>query len=355
MSRPKAPPYLAFELDALPNSDLAALSVGLDDGASARALLRLWEHAWREQVEWVRPEVLLGCCKGNQALADALAAVAFGFLEPVPAGWTSEPCTPEPIPVAGYRVRGARRYLRIGSPQSLGGHAAKGNLIPGGPRRGTPAERATHTEGAETSAAARQTLGSGSAGTSADPRHQRTANSEQRESQRQHLAGAVAPAGPEAAGRPETSNPGQPPKPAEISPPEPTSGTRRADLELVATQTGKRREAFGKREAKTPDPRIRELSDRLVATYKRRTGRDYVFQGAKDGRALVSLVEMLGARMTMDDIDTRAGVAFGAKYKAAVGIADFASRINEPAWGAGGASVRAEDQQHSAVPGVYHG
>ena len=163
--KPRAPPYLAFELDALPAARNAALAAGLAPAEGPNALLALWEHAWREQVEWVSATVLLGCCGGNEHLPAAL--VAFRFLEPVEAGWTSAPCTPVPIPVAGYRIRGARRYLRIGSPQSLGGHAAKANLIPGGPK-------------AKTSADARLTLGSGSAATSADARHQRAANSEQR-------------------------------------------------------------------------------------------------------------------------------------------------------------------------------
>lgn len=95
------------------------------------------------------------------------------------------------------------------------------------------------------------------------------------------------------------------------------------------------------------------MSDRLTATYQRKTGRQYVWDGGKDGRALTRLCEMLSSTFTLDDLDARAGAAFGAKFKAAVGLADFASRVNDPAWAA--PSTRAEDQQHNARPGIFHG
>src|SRR5512146_1015080 len=131
-------PYLAFDLDALPKSDLAARSVGLKEGVAARALLALWEYAWRERREWVTAAVLAGCCAGEERWPGAL--VALGFVEAIPAGWTSD-LTPGPTPTAGYRVRGARRYLRLHAAKSKGGHAAKGNLIPGARHRLSAASR----------------------------------------------------------------------------------------------------------------------------------------------------------------------------------------------------------------------
>lgn len=345
MPRPKAPPYLAFELDALPRSDLAARSAGLDDGLAARALLSVWEYAWREQVEWIRPEVLLGCCRGNVRLAEALAAVGFGFLEPVPAGWFSEPCTPDPIPVAGHRIRGARRYLRIGSPQSKGGHAAKTNLIPGARYR-RPAETA-ESEGApeqpKLSAASRLPLGCLSAEVSADSRHQRAATIDDRESQQQHLAGAAAPAG-----EPLASGPVQTPAPPAKDAQEPAQ----AVLVPVPERPAKRTKP-AKAEAAPTSPRFRALSDRLVEGYRRATGKMYVFQGPKDGAAVGRLCSLVTEALTVEDIGRLFEAALVARFGPATGIADFASRPNDPRWGA--PSARAEDQHHNPNPGVYHG
>lgn len=353
MPRPKAPPYLAFELDALPRSDLAARSAGVDDGLAARALLSVWEYAWREQVEWIRPEVLLGCCRGNARLAEALAAVGFGFLEPVPAGWTSEPCTPEPIPVSGHRIRGARRYLRIGSPQSLGGHAAKANLRQYSGRN--PADVPSDAPAGEPAAS----------------RHQRTANSEQRESQQQHLAGAVAPAsrsGSEVQEHHKTAGDagvahtaaapaGQPPPPAPSQTPTAPANVAQEPAQAVLDGVPERpaKAKRSKPDEKPTSPHFRALSDRLVTGYLRRVGRAYKFQGAKDGEALKRLCAVIDSgAATVEEVGAMFERALVVDFNPVTGIANFEARFNDPRWAADSAAprdvrrgtVRAEDEHH---------
>ena len=112
--------YLAFELDALNVAPAVARAAGIDENAVLGGLLRLWAWCFREKVDQTTLVGIRGHFGPGPDIATAL--VEFGFLEPSQ---------------AGFRVRGADRYLRIAEGRSKGGHASKGNLKKG---RNKPAE-----------------------------------------------------------------------------------------------------------------------------------------------------------------------------------------------------------------------
>jgi hypothetical protein len=122
-------PHIAFELDAIAKVSKVARSAGVQEGVVAWGLVQLWEWCWREKrdtVSAVHLKGFFGC-----DLVEPLEA--FNFLEKV---------------TSGLRVRGAQKYLRIRQGNSAGGHAAKGNLVPGGGRKPS-GEPTPSREGAE--------------------------------------------------------------------------------------------------------------------------------------------------------------------------------------------------------------
>jgi hypothetical protein len=112
-------PHIAFELDAIAKVSKVARTSGAPEGAVAWGLIQLWEWCWREKrdtVEAVHLRGFFGC--------DVEAGlVAFDFLA------KDGGC---------LRVRGAERYLRIRKGNAAGGHASKGNLVPGPKPKATP-------------------------------------------------------------------------------------------------------------------------------------------------------------------------------------------------------------------------
>lgn len=121
--------YIAFELDALNVARDVGAAAGIPEERVTHGLLRMWAWCFREKSERVTTTHVLGFF-GTDACA---ALAAFGFLE---SGGN-----------ATWRVRGADRYLRVAEGRSKGGQAAKGNLIPGGPKRS--ASRETRSARAE--------------------------------------------------------------------------------------------------------------------------------------------------------------------------------------------------------------
>ena len=106
-------PYIAFDLDALKHVPDGARAAGIAEAAYGYGLVRLWAYCWTEKTETVSETHLRGFFGGG-AVGPAL--VAFGHLELNP---------------AGYRVRGAEKYLRVSEARARGGRAAKANLVPG--------------------------------------------------------------------------------------------------------------------------------------------------------------------------------------------------------------------------------
>jgi len=94
--------YLSFDLDALNVVPSVSAAVGVRPGDIAHGLLQLWAYCFRNEVEVVS-EVHL---KGFFGVDAAAALVAFGFLESLQ---------------GEFRVRGAKRYLRVKQAQREGG------------------------------------------------------------------------------------------------------------------------------------------------------------------------------------------------------------------------------------------
>lgn len=107
--------YIAFDLDALNVVPDVAAACGVPPGDVAHGLLKLWAWCFRNKTATATDTHLAGFF-GKPSGA---ALEAFGFLAKDGDGW---------------RVRGAERYLRVSEGRSKGGHAAKSNLIPGGPK-----------------------------------------------------------------------------------------------------------------------------------------------------------------------------------------------------------------------------
>ncbi len=107
-------PYLPVDLDAKRKMGLVARAVGVSPGEVLWGLLELWEHVWRTKADVVTTLYLSGCLGPRMDLHAAL--VDAGFLERVG---------------DAYRVKGASKWLFGAEGTSRGGHAAKGNLIPG--------------------------------------------------------------------------------------------------------------------------------------------------------------------------------------------------------------------------------
>lgn len=212
--------HLAFDLDALPKVSPCARAAKVEPGVIAWGLLQMWEWCWRgkrDNVTDVHVRGFFGCDA-------APALLAFGFLDETAKGI--------------YRVKGADRYLRIQAGRSAGGHAAKSNLIPGGPN----AKPRVSRESAEAEPSG--DLGSPSG-------FQRTANSEQRSLKDQAPTPEPAPAAPD-----------RPPS---------RSGTG-----------GKPRS----RKEKPVDPRWRPLQEAICLLFLNATGHRYGWQGAKDSEPL---------------------------------------------------------------------
>ena len=115
-------PFIPVELDALNQVPAVARAAGVEDARITHGLVTLWAHCFRRKEEQVNAIQLRGFFGAD--VGEVL--VAFGFLAP-PTG-------------ADYRVRGARRFAATAEARRRGGLAAKGNLIPGGPRALDPAE-----------------------------------------------------------------------------------------------------------------------------------------------------------------------------------------------------------------------
>lgn len=104
--------YIAFELDAMEQVPNVAAACSLTEAQVGWGMAKLWRWCWREKTA----TVTLTHLRGFFGVDVSEALEAFGFIERL--GPT-------------LRVKGAERYLRIAAGRSKGGHAAKGNLVPG--------------------------------------------------------------------------------------------------------------------------------------------------------------------------------------------------------------------------------
>lgn len=136
--------YIAFDLDALNVARDVGAAAGLPEERITHGLLRMWAWCFREKTDAVQAIQV----QGFFGAAAAPALVAFGFL--------AEDAN-------GYRVRGAERYLRVSEARSRGGHAAKSNLIPGGPKRTSSRDASREEVSAPVETQPSHTLGSTSA------------------------------------------------------------------------------------------------------------------------------------------------------------------------------------------------
>lgn len=94
----------------------AARAAAVDEDRVIAGAMRLWKMCWALKRDTVSRVEVAGAF-GPVRLEDLIAALEMALLEPVEGG--------------RWRVRGAARYLRIIAGRSAGGHAAKGNLVPG--------------------------------------------------------------------------------------------------------------------------------------------------------------------------------------------------------------------------------
>lgn len=96
--------YIAFELDALNVMPAVGAAAGVSPDVVAHGLLKLWAWCFREETDSVTDVHLAGFF--GPGVAPALEA--FGFLEKSDAGW---------------RVKGAQRYLRVKEQRRNAGRA----------------------------------------------------------------------------------------------------------------------------------------------------------------------------------------------------------------------------------------
>lgn len=115
-------PYIAFDLDALNVVPQVADASGLSPPAVTHGLVNLWAYCFRAGTDIVSTTHVRGFFGGVDA---AEALVAFKFLE---------------LTNAGFRVKGADRYLRVREARSAGGKKAAGNLKRGKFPAGTQPE-----------------------------------------------------------------------------------------------------------------------------------------------------------------------------------------------------------------------
>jgi hypothetical protein len=221
-------PYLPIDFDGREECERAAGVLGVHPGVLSWALQEVWLYTWRRKQAGkespdILSELLLLGCLGQLGASPRTpeTLVSFGFLERVG---------------DAYRVRGAAKWLFGMEGRSRGGHAAKGNLIPGG-RKTQPSQPSGPKP--KTSAALGSGLGSAEGLAEGQPvgsTSALTANSQQPK---------------------ESKN---------------TAGEAPAAKEQA-------------------DPRRRELSDMLCADFSEIRGEKYDFDGPRDGKALGKLLK----------------------------------------------------------------
>lgn len=113
-------PYIAYDLDAIAKAQHAARAARVGEDVIHGGNLRMWEFCWRSGVDHLSALQVRGFYATDSDVMPGL--VAFGFLEP---------------DGDAFRVKGAERYLRVSEARSRGGHAAKGNLVPGARQKKT--------------------------------------------------------------------------------------------------------------------------------------------------------------------------------------------------------------------------
>lgn len=115
-------PYLAFDLDAKKKTTQVARAWGRSPGDVAWGLLEAWERVWLIKNDVLTALELAGAFGPNPPIE---LLVTYGFLEVI-----TEMGLQGEAP-AGWRVKGAEKYLKIHKAQSLAGKANAGNLRKG--------------------------------------------------------------------------------------------------------------------------------------------------------------------------------------------------------------------------------
>lgn len=154
-------PHLAFDLDALEKAPQVARAGGVAEDTVIAGLARMWRHCWRQKTDTVSTIALRGFFGAD--VSEAL--VTFELL-------ASDETN-------AFRVRGAKRYLRIAKAQSEAGKqaAARGNLRRG---NGSPTRAPETGQSSETSPA----LAGDELGNTSSSGPALTASSEQRTARR---------------------------------------------------------------------------------------------------------------------------------------------------------------------------
>lgn len=93
-------PYIQVELDAMKRVPDAARVACIPEHQMGWGLVRMWSHCWDRKVETVTEDQLVGLFATEDPARLVRALIAFDFLEANASG-----C---------FRVRGAKRYLRLG-------------------------------------------------------------------------------------------------------------------------------------------------------------------------------------------------------------------------------------------------
>lgn len=102
--------FLPFELDLFRSCGPIGMACGLPAEQISHGLLLLWEHVWRSKNDRVTTGHLKGFFFGGNPCE---ALLTFGVLEATEDGW---------------RVKGAKEWLRVMSAQSESGKTHSGNL-----------------------------------------------------------------------------------------------------------------------------------------------------------------------------------------------------------------------------------
>lgn len=131
-------PYLQVTFDAIRRAGHVARAAQANGVQLSRndvigGLLDMWQECWRRKSSTVAP-IEIQAYFGADITQPLLA---FEFV------------APEGV---AYRAKGSGRYLRISEGQSKGGHAAKGNLIPGPKPRGSRKKNPSAVFGSQPSA-----------------------------------------------------------------------------------------------------------------------------------------------------------------------------------------------------------
>jgi len=243
-------PYIQFELDAMEDAPSIAAAAGISEANAGWGLPKLWRRCWREKLDTVTAGVLAGLF-GGEGERVAAALVEFGYLEPLRDGV--------------YRVRGAKRYLRISAVRSEAGKKGGKKTAKAGSGLNNLRQNKPNTEAIASAAP--------EAGTRDALNAEHRSKIQQNEPITEANSEAIA-----------SDAPKQEPSNTEAL----TANSEQRTAKEEASAGDKR----PPRSRAPGDPRLKPLTDALVADYEAIRGEKYAHGGAKDTEALKRLLKV---------------------------------------------------------------